>query len=151
MGSFTKKPHIKAQPNISKTPKISSDPTSYLDRFPSWKISAMDIKVKEPCGWYKLDKKGLHDLFEKLKSFESMRWSEILIKGKKHNHSIERNKLSKEAQKHLQELGFEDVENVVSLRLSGMERIFGILELGIMKLLWWDPKHEICQSIKKHT
>ena len=40
-------------------------------------------------------------------------------------------------------LGLDDV---VSLRLSGPERVFGYLDNGVLVLLWWDPLHQVCPS-----
>jgi hypothetical protein len=74
-----------------------------------------------------------------------MTWGEILVGSKKQNHSIAVHKLSSAAQKRLAALKLL-LEEVVSLRLSGRERIFGCLENGVLTLLWWDPLHQVCES-----
>ena len=80
-----------------------------------------------------------------------MTWDQILVKGKKSHHLVEITKLCKAAQDYLAETSIEDIDEVLSLRLSGTERIWGILDRGVVELLWWDPKHEICPSLLKHT
>lgn len=45
----------------------------------------------------------------------------------------------------LEEIGLA-LDDVVSLRLSGPERVFGYLDNGVLVLLWWDPIHQVCPS-----
>ncbi|MEM7583554.1 MAG: hypothetical protein AAF560_09265 [Acidobacteriota bacterium] len=87
----------------------------------------------------------------KLKNFEMMTWSEILVAGKKRNHSIPLEDLSKPARDRLVEIKLDDRDALISLRLSGLERIWGFLEDGTFYLVWWDPEHRVCPSYKKHT
>lgn len=107
--------------------------------------------IDDVYGWEILDTEKLISLKNKLSNFESMTWSEILIQGKKSHHLVKIESLSKEAQKYLEKMGLDDVEELVSLRLSGEERVWGILAEGILNLLWWDPEHQVCPSLKKHT
>ena len=60
-------------------------------------------------------------------------------------------KLCSHAQKRLVEMKLDDVDEVHSLRLSGVHRVWGILTENVLTLLWWDPNHEVCPSLKKHT
>jgi hypothetical protein len=76
-----------------------------------------------------------------------MTWSEILVGSKKQNHSIKVTSLCPEAQARLRDLRLL-VEDVVSLRLSSRERVYGYLENGVLIVLWWDPEHRICPSLK---
>jgi len=39
-----------------------------------------------------------------------------------------------------------DVDEMLSLRLSGTERVWGILADGICTLVWWDPEHRLCPA-----
>lgn len=72
----------------------------------------------DPFGWHRLDQTTLEKVRERLSSFESMKWSEILVRAKKQNHSIRVTGLSPAAQGRLDHLGLL-LEEVVSLRLSG--------------------------------
>ena len=60
-------------------------------------------------------------------SWESQTWQDILVASSKQNHHIEVNRLNKIARDRLQQLHIE-VESVVSLRLSGNHRLYGIMD-----------------------
>lgn len=82
---------------------------------------------------------------EKLRSFETMKWSAIMGHN---NHSVPIERLSPEAQDRLMDLKRDEVEEVFSLRITGRERVIGIRQDNVLHLLWWDPKHEVCPSTK---
>ncbi len=105
------------------------------------------MEMVDPFGWHRLDGPTLLAVRERLSNFETMSWSEILVASKKQNHSIGVQDLAKRAQDRLDEIGLT-LDEVVSLRLSGKERVFGYLDNGVLVLLWWDPDHEVCPSAK---
>lgn len=145
-------PKVKVAPITNKNPKIASplQSQSYLDKNPAWRIAKME--VVHPFGWHTLDADELQFVREKLKEFESMTWSQILVVAKKQNHSVSIDDLIKEAQKRLTEINLDDLDQLYSLHLSGKKRVWGyIVDQGVMNLLWWDPEHVICPSTKKHT
>ena len=144
-----KKAKFKAEPYPSKTAKIASDPDSFNQMNPSWRISK--IEMVDPFGWHNLSTQQINYIKDKISDFESMTWNQISIVGKKQNHSVAIDQLSKKAQKRLIEINIVDIDELFSLRLSGKERIWGILEKGVLNLLWWDPNHEVCPSYKKNT
>jgi hypothetical protein len=80
-----------------------------------------------------------------------MTWQEIRIRDKDKNHAIPVADLTREAQDRLAEIGQDDVDELFSLRLSAKERIFGILDESVMRVLWWDPDHRVCPSPKRRT
>ncbi|MBF0095762.1 MAG: hypothetical protein HQM04_01675 [Magnetococcales bacterium] len=103
-----------------------------------------------PFGWDGLYN-TVHPLLyalEKLKHFESMAWSEIV--GDRH-HSINIDALSSDAKRRLSERKLDDIDSVFSFALQGKERVIGIRDRDICELLWWDPAHQVCPSLKKHT
>ncbi|RKZ48063.1 MAG: hypothetical protein DRR16_22345 [Candidatus Parabeggiatoa sp. nov. 3] len=115
----------------------------------SWQIRTLDLDG--PWGWGELDAEALIYIHGKLAQFECMTWAEI-----KHPntgcHPIKITALCSEAQKRLTEIKvIEFEEELFSLRLSGKERIWGIRERHIFKILWWDPRHEVYPVSKKHT
>jgi hypothetical protein len=67
-----------------------------------------------------------------------MTWSEILYRSGG-NHLIEVWRLCPGARQRLDAIGETDIDAVMSLRLSGKERVFGIMDGHIMKVLSWDP------------
>lgn len=105
----------------------------------------------DPFGWHQLSLDELHRIRERLSRFETMTWAEILIEGKKQHHSIPVANLEKAAQDRLDAARiFQD--ELVSLHVTGRERIWGYrVEDGIFVLLWWDPQHAVCKSVRKHT
>lgn len=77
-----------------------------------------------------------------------MTWGALLTQsgGRKHgtnSHHIPMHKLIKEAQGRATELGIYEDE-LLSLRLDGTHRVFGILTDGVLDIIWFDRDHEIC-------
>jgi hypothetical protein len=110
----------------------------------SWGISRIDRNCQ--WGWDNLDSKGIwDDIHSKLKSFESMNWASIMQGG---SHLVKFADLIPEAQKRLTYLHLDDLDSLFSLRLTGHKRIWGDLDNGILFILWYDPDHGICPSLK---
>ncbi len=149
MAKKNNKPKVRKEPSPKKQPKAAYNPTSYNHLRPSWRISK--IEMIGPYGWGNIDATTLKYIHDKLSNFESMTWNDILVKNKRNNHSVEIDKLSSTAQTRLTEIQLDDIDELVSLRLSAKERIWGILEQGVLIILWWDPNHQVCPSNLKHT
>lgn len=142
-----KKPTHSQNPTTNKIPTARENVEKHNSERLVWRVSIIDKDGK--WGWGRIDSNMLWDkIHSKLKSFESMTLHEITNKG---SHNIKVNQIVKDAQKRLEEIKQADVDELFSLRLSGKERIWGIVDRNIFKILWWDPKHEICLSSKKHT
>jgi hypothetical protein len=144
-----KKPKLNREPSGNKNPRIPYEPSSYNNRRAAWRIS--HLEMCDPYGWHKIDLRTFDHIRAKLSGFESMTWNQILVDGKKHHHSIDVDKIIKPAQERLSAIEQDDIDKLVSLSLTGRNRVWGILEEGVLRLLWWDPNHEICPSPKKHT
>ena len=142
-------------PNSMK--RIQASEPEWAQSNPAWRIQAMQLC--DPYGWHIVNVDKLNEIISKLACFESMTWAEILIQARKQNHSVEVWNLEKSARDRLKELGLADtqsedppkVEELISLHLCGKERIWGFLDGRVLHLLWWDPDHEVCPSILKHT
>jgi hypothetical protein len=78
--------------------------------------------------------------------FEGMDWGELKQAG---CHRVAVNHLHKDAIKRLQAIKQDDVEELYSFRFSGAERMWGIQDGRVIRLLWWDPLHQVCPSLKK--
>lgn len=145
-----KKPKSRIVPNVEKLPR-ASEARSYNIERPSWRIGRMEFV--DPFGWHVVSGDGLHLIRERLKAFESMTWNEILIHGKKQNHSVAISDLCKDARDRLSDLyrGNLDLDELISLRLTGGERVWGIREEAVFSILWWDPHHRVCPSHLKNT
>jgi len=70
-----------------------------------------------------------------------MTWTEILVNARHQNHMIRADKICTDAQARLAAIGRGDTEMVLSLRVSAKERVWGILEGAVLRVLWWDPQH----------
>jgi len=105
----------------------------------------------DPFGWHQVSREKILDIRHKLASFESMTWGEILIKGKQNHHLVPVERIAGRAQDRLREIGQDDVDEVVSLRLTGQERVWGILEGSVLKVLWWDPRHQVYPVELRYT
>lgn len=106
--------------------------------------------AQQPFGWQSLGRGKTHEIREYLANLESMTWSEILVGAKKQNHLIPVSDLATPAQRRIEQRRIA-VDELVSLRLSAKERIFGYLEDGVCVVLFWDPRHEICPSGKRNS
>jgi hypothetical protein len=151
MGKKNKQPHIKGGsiPPSTKKPRVESLPNDN-SLPPSWRLSMLEMV--DPFGWHKIESvEKLREILGKLCELEALNWNEILVIRKKQNHEVDVGDLSKDAQKRLVEIFQDDIDSLVSLRLSGVERVWGIREKAILKLLWWDPNHQVCPSLKKNT
>jgi len=142
-----KKPSFKEIVSTSKQPQVASSPTN--NEKPSWRLSLLELAP--PFGWLIISKEKLIEVHQKLSQFESRTWNEILVTNKKSNHTIPIDNLCKEAQNRLEQIKQDDIEELVSLRLNSTERVFGIRDGSVLKIIWWDPDHGICQSEKAHT
>lgn len=92
---------------------------------------------------------ALVEVLAKLRDFESMTWLEI--DGPTGSHGVPLHRLSKPAQQRLTELRQDDAAELFSLRITGKRRVWGILDEHVLRILWWDPEHQVCPSLKKHT
>ena len=116
---------------------------------PAWRFGKMEMQ--DPFGWRDISKEKLAEIRTKLSALENSTWNDILVGSRKQNHFIPVTELEPEAQRRLRELHLDDIDAVISLRLSGLERVFVIKFDVAVSLLWWDPNHLVCKSVLKHT
>ena len=45
----------------------------------------------------------------------------------------------------------DDVDELYQLRVTGAERVWGIRSGPLLRLLWWDPNHEVYPVMKMGT
>jgi hypothetical protein len=116
-----------------------------VQKNPTWRFSAVDRGGPFPWPVNHADEL---EILQKLRQFDGMNWSEI--EGADH-HAIDVSRLSRAAQRRLEEIKQDDVSEVFSFHFSGKRRIIGIRIQGVVRLLWWDPDHKVCPSKKKRT
>lgn len=140
----TKRPlFVNSPPDFRKVPAIGPIP-SINDQSPSWRIAR--IELEDPFGWHLVGQGVLHEIRKKLAQFEAKTWNEILVKEKHWNHTIPVSKICAPARDRLTALRLDDIEEVVSLRLTGPQRVWGYRVGPVFHLLWWDPEHHVYQG-----
>lgn len=117
---------------------LSDVPSAY----PSWQFHLLDFDG--PYCPKSIHGQLLLEIHSKLKEFESMTWADI--EGKRH-HFVTYESLSDVAKQRLKDIGMDDLEQLFSLRLTGKQRIYGPRIGPVLKVLWWDPRHEACPSL----
>jgi hypothetical protein len=135
-----------------RDPRAKSDPVRNRRENPSWNVRLAD--PEGPWSFRNLScRSWWNDIYAKLCDFETMTWQEILDAsgGRVHgnnNHEIPTSVLVPAARRRLKKLRMDDIDVLFSLRLTGRKRIWGILDGSVLKLLWYDPNHEIYPSMK---
>lgn len=145
---MAKKPSRKATPPVSEKQPRGADKARGADsECITWQFRALD--PDGPWGWRGVDPAVIWDrILRRARDLESMTWAQIMSTG---SHPISVGDLAPEAQRRLEAIGQADVDELFSLRFTGKERLWGIRDRHVLKVLWWDPEHEICPSPKKHT
>jgi hypothetical protein len=97
-------------------------------------------------GWGEFTTAHVKALHEKCKGWETMRASELFGLGG--NKLIPFGKLDPAARARLREIELDDLAGLWELRLSGKRRVWGTRVEHVFYLIWWDPEHTVCPSLK---
>ena len=147
-----KKQPVAKQIAAKKGPRIAVDPDSSNTMHPVWQFG---LVACDGCWAFS----GLpadiwwNEVFPKLRNFETMTWHEIesATGGKSrgtNSHFVNIEDLCKDARKLIErDQRLSDLDQLFSLRLTSKMRIWGKREGRVLKILWYDPNHEICPSI----
>jgi hypothetical protein len=141
-----KQPKAGAVPSGLKQPKIAEDPQAYSNMKACWRVRA--IRLSSPYGWHELTLEELGEIQQKLAMFESMTWNEIFVIARKQNHAIPVSKLRCSIARKWMERNMPDQDTLWTLRLSGAERVWGVLSGGAYQVIFWDPEHLIFPTEK---
>ena len=147
-GGKPKKPGAAFNPDDRKVPRGGG----LADRVPTLKFAWRSDRIifDGRWGWGDVTiRTAMSEIVPKLHDYETMTWSQV--DGPSGSHFVERDKLCPDAQALLDDLGLRDVEELFSLRITGRRRLWGIRDHATFRVLWWDPEHEVCPSVKKHT
>jgi len=98
-----------------------------------------------------MDSASARDVLLKLSHLEHLTWGELMTGATPRLKQIPVDHCDSKAAKRLKQLQLDDIEDLVEYRLAGERRVWGIRVGGVCQLLWWDPKHAVCPSKKKHT
>lgn len=143
MAANHKRPAFNKQVAAAKQAAKVADPNAYIKEQPSWRLDLLELA--DPFGWHVLSLHEARSIQQRLASFESMTWGEILHptgRRSSPNHLIQVDVLCPPAQARLAQIA-PDIDVLVSLRVSQAERIFGILDRHICRLVFWDPCHQV--------
>ncbi len=136
----------------NRNPRLTKEPTSLpivstQNKRLVWRVAQIDDNSQ--WGWDQITCPDfLRNIWEKMRNFETMTWSEIL--GRNH-HAIDVKNIIKPAKDRLEQLGYDDQAELISFHITGRQRIWAIRSGEEAFLLWWDPNHEICPSHLRHT
>lgn len=145
-GKTFKAPGKASSPTNSKQPSVGRTLEHVAAQQFKWSFNQVDWGG--PYCWAAVPaEKLLRDVIPRLQEFEKKKWGEIHETG---SHDIEVENIIRPAQVRLQTLYNDQYDSVYSLRLQGRERIFGLKDGPILRILWWDPEHAVCPSHKKH-
>lgn len=140
-----KQPFTAALPGRGKDPRYDLLPEEQC--VPIFRADQMDMDG--PWSWTSFAVAGLPKLLGQIFEAQKLTWQEH---GKHGSHSVSVEKLVPTARKRLSDLKRDDLADLYSLRLlGGRPRIWGIKDRNFLHLLWWDPNHAVCPSLKKHT
>lgn len=110
----------------------------------SWRFSIAD--VGGIWSWSGIADEKLRYVVRKLALYESKTWAQM---DRQHHKRIEVAEVCSEAQKRLRTIKQDDVDFLYEIRLSGPERVWGILHGSVFYLLWWDPAHTVYPSKRR--
>ncbi len=140
-----KKPFSHRKPKGIKEPN-QNPRLNISKRHFEWSVEQIDFEGR--WGWSEIKiKLFVKTILKKLKHYETMAWSEV--EGSK-SHFVPVNQINKSARERLRNRHLF-VEQLFSLRITGKKRVWGYREGKVFYLLWWDPEHQVCPSIKRHT
>ena len=105
----------------------------------AWRFSGCDRGG--PFSWSGIDTdEKYREVIEKLHEFEIKTWAQLLDTG---SHPIETDRLAKVARDRLFKIERDDVDELMSFSLTGPNRVWCIQSGHIMRILWWDPAHQV--------
>lgn len=141
MGKKDKRAKVAENPQPQKAAKIEH---AHIEGLPlAWRFSGCD--TAGPFAWTALDDPEYKQVIEALHEFEKKNWNEILATG---SHPIEAYRIEKAARDRLVAIEQDDIDELMSFRLSGKNRVWCIRIQNIMRVIWWDPEHQVYPTPK---
>lgn len=102
-----------------------------------------------------VDPEHFIDLLPRLKSLEQMKKKEIFRQGSKLGKVYRVEDIpNPDALRRLTQIDLDDQTEIARLEITGERRLYGFIsndDCPDFWVLWWDPKHAIWPSRKKHT
>ncbi len=137
-----KKPKAIEKPEPAKIPKRSADPVIGGENPLSWRFSHRDMGG--PFGWRQVTSEEIQTVIIRFSELESMTWDKIIATK---SHPIACEKLCDDARARLVDIGKNDFDELMSFRVNGTLRVWCIHDNSIMRVLWWDPNHQVYPTL----
>lgn len=132
-----KKAKIAEEPKPEK--KVPPADPQFDDGHPlAWRFSSADRDG--PFRWEIACNDKFREVISRLAEFEGKNWNEIKAAG---SHPIPVHKLCKEAQRRLVEVERDDLDELMSFRVTGANRVWCVRDGHIMRVFWWDEEHKV--------
>ncbi len=137
-----KQPKFGAKPDPKKKP-VFLEP-QFEDGHPlAWRLGQVDREGS--FAWNIQPHEKFREIVHKLAEFEDKSWAEIKKGG---SHQISTEKLCNDARQRLVKIQRDDLDELVSLRMTGTNRVWCVKSGHILRLLWWDQDHLVCPVAK---
>ncbi len=145
---------IKGKEPNKKEPRFDSSLLSDAD-CPIWVFDKIDRDGKFAFSPDRKDFDSL-DFLNKMIYYSRMTWADIKQQthdqGKSKHHTLDYPGLSKQAKDRIEKLKLDsDIDSFFSFAFNNLLRIIGIREGVLFHVLWYDPKHEVFPSTRRHT
>ena len=141
-------PAVRPSGAEAKQPRIAREPDDGADSV-VWQLGHLD---DFPTPW----RDALWtEVVDRLRYLERLGWKRIGADAKKPgtDSMIPPGRLQKLARERLEKLHLDDEDFILSIRVRGGIRAWGVRVAGtaICRLLWWDPEKQVDPTSKRHT
>lgn len=146
----SKRVQVTSLPAEAKRPAVLDiENTEVLSRRLVWRFS--DVDARGPWPPAEIGSQALGELLKKMANYESMTIGEIFGAGSEHGKRYAVHTLPFGVRKRLSEIERDDETEIARLRCGGQPRLYGFLREHVFYVVWWDAKHKVYPSNKKHT
>ena len=133
-------PTVGVAVGTTKKPKVGENPDDMFAKPLAWHFGRLDKK-----GPWKCTINTLFSLHGYLLEYEKLTCHEIFnsnTKRAKHCHEMPVDAICPEARKRLSTIQLQ-TDTLYQLIIHGKQRLWGIMDHNIFKVLWFDPRHEV--------
>lgn len=143
-----KRPRAAFDPRGGKFPRGADLAEKFNAKHFCWRVGDLDWEGR--WGWANVTADVIFGaIIPKLHNYESMTWAEL--DGFSGSHFVDLEKLCDHAQARLRDLQKDEQAGLFSVRVTGIMRVWGVRDGAILRVLWWDPEHTVCPSLKRGT
>lgn len=130
-----------ASSTVRKQPKFLGTPA--LENRAAWRLSGAD--QGGPFSWTNMTDAQRRSVWGRMAEFEKMTPSQLASTG---SHRVSQSRMAKDAKERLRRIEMDDIEELWSFRVTGRQRFWCAKRENVYSLLWWDPDHRVCPSLR---